>query len=620
MSDDQGNNNKHVKGRGDTKDGDSFEKVLEQLKGAPEEQEDTSADDSSVDEVLPDLNAYNGVEEDSAVTTILPDEESAELYPDVQLQLPDVGDTLGEGFTYAQSDEVEIVDLNNMEHTTNGKVLLSSLKEEAQPGTGTEIQSARKKTYHKPSSSLFQKLSKATQNAPDKNMLSAAARRAQVAQEYRKSTWKTLVILGMIAFVVLSLFAWDRVWRRSDHPHFVYLADAYLNGKLHIAKPPAWMDDYVWNEGKWWVTFPPAPAVAMMPGVALCTKAGFDTIPGIKTVLCGVPKNPVKGHPYFNDTLFTILLSVLNAILIWLILERLSLKGISGRTRKENIWLWLLFVFGTMQFSCSVLGQVWYTALIMGSTMLLLFIYFAWDAKHPFLAGLALVLGFASRTPVFFAFPLFLYFLFYSGDERVERSWKEIFAKCIWFGAPILMVGILLMLHNYFRFHNPMEFGHDFIMKDRHLRHGMFGYAWLSRNLSAALTVFPRFMSEFPYVKFSFHGTSMLWLTPAWLYLFWPKRVGKLYWALALTTIFVALPTLFYKSTGFGQFGYRYNVDYAALMIVMLAIGGRRIGKLFIMLIFLSIFWNGLGAIVFRRFGDVFMHWDLFPETPFSRD
>ena len=500
MSDDQGKHKPQDESRGEHKGNDSFDEVLQQLKNEPEDQD---FDDSSVDEVLPDLNAYDGAaaddtDDDSLLTTILPDEESPDLYPDVQLQFPGVGDTIGEGYTYSPDDEVEIVDLQNLEQTTtHGHVVQQpAKKDEIQPGQGSATQSARKKTYHKPVATDYRKVTQKASINTDEAL--QTSQRLQIAREYKKSTWKTYLVLGLIAFTVLSLFTWDRILRRSDHPHFVYLADAYLNGRLNIEKPPAWMDDYVWNEGKWWVTFPPAPAVLMMPGVALCTKAGFDSIPIVKTVVCGVPDNRVPGHPYFNDTLFTVLVSVLNAILIWLILEMLSMKGISGRTRRDNIWLWLLFVFGTMQFSCSVLGQVWYTALIVGSNMLLFFIYFAWDAKHPFWAGLALVLGFASRTPVFFAFPLFLYFLFYQGDERIYRSWKEIFAKLIWFGAPILVVGILLMLHNYFRFHSPLEFGHDFIMKDRHLRHGMFGYAWLSRTLSAALTVFPRFISEFP--------------------------------------------------------------------------------------------------------------------------
>ncbi len=434
------------------------------------------------------------------------------------------------------------------------------------------------------------------------------------------STLAVGLVIFLIALVGISLFAWDRTFRRSDHPHYVYLADAYLHGRLYIKNPPAWKDDYVWFENKWWVTFPPFPAVAMLPGVAACEFLHMDSVPVIDKVLCGVPKNKVAGHPYFNDTLFTIIFAAINSLLMWLLLERFRTSGISGRTRRENVWLWLLFTFGTAALYTAVLGQVWYTALVVGATMLLLYIHFAWNAEHPFWAGLFLVLAFASRPPIAMAFPIFFYFLFYKDEERIYRPLSEIVIKLFWFGLPIVSVLGLIAWHNYVRFHSPFEFGHGYIMPDRHLRHGMFGYAWLARNLGAALVNLPRITDQFPYIKFSFHGTSILFTTPAFIYVLWPKRFGRLYKLFAITAIMIALPSLLYKSTGFGQFGYRYSSDFTPLLIAMLAIGGRPITWVFKLLIFISIFWNSFGAIVFRRWDSLFFHYDFWPETPFSRE
>ncbi len=460
----------------------------------------------------------------------------------------------------------------------------------------------------------------ATERAPQGDAI-ASKPDGTPAKKSRKTLYAGLAIY-LVCLVVLMLFGWDRTFRRSDHPHFVYLADAYLHGKIHIEKPPPWMDDYVNFDNKWWVTFPPAPAIMMAPGVAACSSLHFDRIPVVKQVLCGVPKkDALAGHPYFNDTLFTMLMGALNGLLVWLLLERLRLEKYSSMTQSENLWLTFFFVFGTMHFYCSILGQVWYSALIIGATLTLMYILFAWDAEHPFLAGLCLAAAFATRTPAAMAFPLFFYFLFFKGYERRRRPWREVIVKTLWFGAPILIGVTLMGLQNYYSFHSPFKFGHDYIMQDRHLRHGLFGYQWFSRNLSAALTNLPRIsLDEKHIIKFSFHGASMLFTTPAWIYMFWPKKTGKLFWIFALCAALIALPDLLYKSTGFGQFGYRYNIDFAPMMIVCLALAGRSLKWHFKALIIISIFWATFGAVTFRRYDDLFYHYDFFPEMPFSRE
>ena len=102
---------------------------------------------------------------------------------------------------------------------------------------------------------------------------------------------------------------------------------------------------------RYFVSFPPGPAVMMMPFVAVF---GYGT----------------------NDVILTVLFASMNLVLFLLVLQRFRDAGYIKRSDRELMWFVLLFGFGTAHFWCSVLGQVWFTALIMGVSFNLLFIYF----------------------------------------------------------------------------------------------------------------------------------------------------------------------------------------------------------------------------------------------------
>ena len=49
--------------------------------------------------------------------------------------------------------------------------------------------------------------------------------------------------LFAIGLVVYGIFAWSRIGRQSQAPHFVYQADAWLHGSIEVA-PPLPADDW----------------------------------------------------------------------------------------------------------------------------------------------------------------------------------------------------------------------------------------------------------------------------------------------------------------------------------------------------------------------------------------
>jgi hypothetical protein len=468
---------------------------------------------------------------------------------------------------------------------------------------------------------------------------------AFMRRRFRERAWVTPLILFVLSAGVFSAFAWERVTDQSTDPHFVYLANTFntmlaapfseeaaeqREGKKPFEmqrRPPhqndwanyweltlddgssyrgVWLDeqgtgrfktlsdevyfierakiDHSKSERRYFVSFPPGPAALMMPLAAIW---GYDV----------------------NDVLFTIFFAALNVALMYLLLRKLSIVGRSGRDRTENLWLTALFGFGTAHFWCAVLGQVWFTALIVGVTFALLYMLCAIDARYPLLAGIFLAAGFATRTPLLFTSLFFFAFVFFPGGTWRRDNWGEAAKKLALFCTPCLIVGLSLLYMNFLRFESLTEFGHSYLAGgslDRIKRYGLFNIHFLSKNLSALLTLLPRFQPDAPYVIVSKHGMSLFLTTPVFFYLFLPEdretREEKFWWRLLWVVVGVtAVIHLLYQNTGYEQFGYRFSLDYIPYLIVLLAVGRRPLSWLFKALVIVGIAVNGFGAVTFKR-------------------
>jgi hypothetical protein len=459
--------------------------------------------------------------------------------------------------------------------------------------------------------------------------------------------WAVPLILFVLSATIFSLFAWERIDDTSTDPHFIYLANtlntmvaAELGGEEAIKKregkhafeldrnPPhnndwaywwdletrdgenfrgIWIDDQ--GEGRfktldnevvylersqinrrkkqrrYFMSFPPGPSFLMMPLAAIWD---YEV----------------------NDVVLTIFFAALNVMLMYLLLQRMAIGGRTARSRSDNLWLTVLFGLGTSHLWLSVMGQVWFTALIMGVTFALLYILCAIDARHPFLAGVFLALGFATRTPLLFTAVFFFAFVFFPGGTFRKDDWDEAFKKLAWFCAPCLVVGLGLLWMNHIRFESLSEFGHTYLAGGslgRIQTYGLFNIHFLSKNLSALLTLLPRFQPGEPYVVVSKHGMSLLLSTPAFFYLFLPRKrestPDKFWWRLLWVTVAVtAIPGLLYQNTGYAQFGYRFALDYLPYLILLLAVGRRPLSWLFKTLVLVGVGVNAFGAVTFKRF------------------
>lgn len=363
----------------------------------------------------------------------------------------------------------------------------------------------------------------------------------------------------------------------------MYQADAFLHGQLSlsVAQPPNLNDWVLWN-GRWYVSFPPFPAVLMMPFVALW---------GLS----------------LNDVAFTLFFAAANVALLYRLLRRLRPE----RAEWEHVALALIFGFGTLAFSCGIRGEVWYTAETTGVTLTLLFLHASLGARHPALAGLAVACGAITRTPLAFSAVFFVCEAL-SPDGPLEWSklrdpgrWRSALPRLVPYALAIVAVAIPMAYMNYARFGSLGEFGHSHLYANRvnaQIRqYGLFHYAFLERNLHDAFTRLPEIRFHPLRVGFNGEGMSLFVTTPLFLFLLWPKERPRLYRALWLTVALVAIPGFFYQNSGYYQFGFRFSLDYTPYLIVLLALGGRRLTSTFWLAALGGIAVNTWGAAVFNR-------------------
>src|SRR5262249_48136313 len=285
-----------------------------------------------------------------------------------------------------------------------------------------------------------------------------------------------VIALGIYGFVTLVFLLTLSPAARSGHTefnHFALLADAWRHGRLDLGGPPpayTGNNDFAVFGGRTYVSFPPFPAVLIAPWVWL---AG--------------------GPEAVRDGLFFLWFAGIGPAVLFLSLDKLSRIGQSRRTERENVALSLLFAFGTVYWFSSVQGTVWFAAHVVGASLVALYLLASVEARHPALAGLAIGLGFATRTPLGFALPFFLYEalrasapLDATGTFRLGDVDARLLAgKLVRFALPASAVLFVVLWYNQARFGDPFEFGHRLLAiawRTRIEKWGLFSYHYLGRN------------------------------------------------------------------------------------------------------------------------------------------
>src|SRR3954447_8940441 len=206
-------------------------------------------------------------------------------------------------------------------------------------------------------------------------------------------TRRLLLALGIyVAFTIVYFACAPRhiLTEHTQYNHYALLADDWLHRRLDLGRPPpayTQNNDFAQYQGKWFISFPPFPAVLLLPWAKMA----------------GEPENLRDGQVW-------LWLAALGPSVLFLVLEKLRRMGASDRSERTNLALVATFAFGTVYFFTAEQGTVWFAAHVVGVALSAIYVLASLDAERPVLAGAMITLMFATRAlPISLAGVFFLF-------------------------------------------------------------------------------------------------------------------------------------------------------------------------------------------------------------------
>jgi hypothetical protein len=352
-----------------------------------------------------------------------------------------------------------------------------------------------------------------------------------------------------LAGAVITLLAFAAYWftgPQNTPDSFVPLADAFAHGRLSIPVDRPWLELVPVNDGTGaqYSPFPPVPAVILVPLVMLTQALGMGEL---------------------DPAIYAAVLGAANVALVYVLLGRI---GVAFRPRQV---LTIGFAFTTHWWVAGMAGTH-HWAQVVAVFFLLLALLIGLSRRWPILAGVCLALAAGSRLPVAFSLPLFL--AFYADRWRPTRAHA-------WLLVGIAVPALLIAAYNVARFGSPTDFGYahipsgdtGIVTDEPWFRYGLVSPLYIPRHLYAILLQSFDWRDQFPYLAPNFTGLSLtlsapfyLWSANAWRV----RALQPLVPVALLCVLLVMLPDVMHGSWGFAQFGYRFILDAAPLLILLL--------------------------------------------------
>ena len=377
-----------------------------------------------------------------------------------------------------------------------------------------------------------------------------------------------LAALFVAAFVGYSIL---NLGHRADLDYYVPLANAFLHGRLFVLDHPSYLNELVPYGGQYYVVYPPAPAVLLMPFVLVF-------------------------GPTFDQARVSIALGAVDVALA---------GAVAYRVVGPRRWIWVLFAvlfgFGTTIWYSVQSGNSWQFAQVCATLFLLLAILDAQRDGPPWRIGLLLGGATLSRLPTLLAVPFFLAYFAWRADRQRRRGpagttfgalggstgtirsarldWSRLALGVVPFGLALAIPLLAYAAYNVARFGAPLQEGYSLIpglMQEYQYRYGFLAIESIGRNLFAMLLSVPNQVDTFPFIQpRTLGGLSIFLTTPAFIWAFRAHRptwfqVGA--WASILAII---VPIILHADTGGSQFGYRYAIDFYPFVFLLMIHGMR---------------------------------------------
>jgi hypothetical protein len=388
--------------------------------------------------------------------------------------------------------------------------------------------------------------------------------------------WAGFLTIAAAAALLYELTVPERVSLDA----FVPLADAFLHGRLHVAEPMPWIEHVDRAAGGWYVPYPPAPAITVLPFVAVFGN-GFDQ--GIASALIGG----------------------LNVAILWTLLGKIRVASL------PRLALTLAFAVGSVHWWAAGVGTSWLFAGVNGVFYALLALCLALDRRWPLLAGVLLGCAAASRLPVGLTLPLYLA-LFAGLAVPPLLRWPD---RAGLRGAGLVLLGLavpltLVALYNMARFGSPFDFGYEKIggvLQEPWYRQGILSLAYIPRHIEAIFfRGFDLVDGVFPWFRPSWMGLALTFSTPIYFWLVNLRRREPFIVYGVVAVLLALLPIVTHGNVGEAQFGYRFSLDVAPILFLLLGFVFRqRISRAALLAILVGIVVNAYGVFVITALGFV---------------
>ncbi len=378
---------------------------------------------------------------------------------------------------------------------------------------------------------------------------------------------KLVSVFFIFSFIVYLLTSAGR----TPFDYFTRLSASFLQGKYYLTESAPWLTELIpTSENKFYVVYPPMPAVTAMPFVLLF------------------------GNKFEQQYLAHLLgagIVALTMLISWKI----------KKDKKLLIWVGLLTGFGNIMWFLSATGSSWYLGQITAAFFLTAGIFETLGKRRPFLMGILLGAAFLSRIHTAVSLPFFLYFL-------IEKKWLKNF---FYFGLGFAPFILFNFYYNFLRFGTIFDMAYFILpavlgeQKAPWFLHGVANPVYIPNNIKAMFWSFPKILKDFPYIEPSWAGLSIWITTPAFIYALRAEikdKVNILSW-ISILLIFLIVAS--HGGTGWAQFGYRFAVDFYPFLLLLtikgVARGGVRWHHVLLLIICLVV--NLWGVLWINKFG-----------------
>ena len=226
------------------------------------------------------------------------------------------------------------------------------------------------------------------------------------------------------------------------------------------------------------------------------------------------------------------------------------------------------------------MGKVWYISRILALGCMLAAAVLTLLKRSGWWVGIACGLSILARPNMIFVWPLFLGFMLQIQQDEKGLSWRKTLGWGMANAIPILLAVLGLLYYNHMRFGDYFDFGYKTMNVGEQAaiiqQYGQFNWRFIPWNLSYMWLRLPHIKQSCGNLPFPDpQGFSMLLTTPAMVYML--KAFQKKWWVIGAWLAFGLQLLLLSMHTGKAfEFGYRFFLDLAIPVIVLIALGAGK--------------------------------------------